>query len=153
VGYDPDGLAGVRAPGRRRFAIGAVLLAVPLIVIVVQLPAQLRGLYDSIRNGEVLTRQQRLLMPAQVNRVRYTDVFAKAAAIIPPRAGFSRVYPADAFNTALFAKIWLMPRRADVGGPGTWIVDWGTPPRKLALHGGKVVELAPGVWVIGPVVR
>ena len=38
-------------------------------------------------------------------------------------------------------------------GPGTWIVDWGTPPRKLAFHGGNAVELAPGVWVIGPVVR
>jgi hypothetical protein len=80
--------------------------------------------------------------------------------VIPRRAGYGLVYPAGASKVepgvhfaVPFARSWLLPRRPGVKGPATWVLDWGTPPSALAAKGGRVVELAPGIWAIGPAGR
>jgi hypothetical protein len=136
-----------------------VLSAVPLLLVVLQLPRELWGLYESARDGRALTRQERLLYPTRFFGLRHPEVFARAAAVIPRDAGYVLVVgagarvvePGIAFAVP-FARYWLYPRRPGLSGPGSWILDWGTKPQALGLHG-RVVELALGIWAVGPPAR
>jgi hypothetical protein len=132
------------------------LVALCLGLLVVQLPRQLRVLVDSARNGRALSEQRRLLYPTQVYRVRYPQVFAEAAAVIPRSSGYGLVYSSGASvepgitYAVPFARSWLYPRRPGLTGAGSWILDWGTPPGALTPKAEKIVRLAPGVWAIKP---
>lgn len=140
-------------------ALALLILGCALGAAIHAAPGQFRD-RDADRTAYAeLSDAQRLLIPARAYDVD-TDVFEKAAAVIPRTTSFAFAAGPGTYHSSelvlaeasTFAHFFLLPRRRVAAADAGWVVSYGATPSTFGVTLGEPIVTAEGRF-IAPVVR